>query len=442
MHNDIMATGSKERPPMLAPDNYAQWSSRFMRYVDTKPNKDQLRQCIEKGPYILTQLLTPEVLAEAEAIHMTLNEIGNDIYSIVDACPDAREMWLAIKRSQQGESINKQDVKTKLNKLKFETMQQHQNKVNEIHDERIAKNVNPLALVAATQHYPGDYTQSPKPYKIHTHSSRQTPSTRTHDTTRNKGKEIVKPPSPQSESASEEDIDEEQTHRDKKMQKSLALTAKHFKNIYRPTNNNLRTSSNTRNKNVDTFSRTGNDRQTGQFGNQRTVTVAGNRETVANQVVQQSKIQCISLSAERNEWLQDNDEEPNEQELEAHYMYMAKIQEVLHAIDDNSGPTYDAEPLEKVHTDDYYNVFANEKQHSKQPESINNTYMVEKTDRNVIPDSSDICDNEGKTNQNVDEPKDGRVLLASLIANLKLDVDENNMKHKQLKKANMSFSRT
>ncbi|GJS66591.1 retrovirus-related pol polyprotein from transposon TNT 1-94 [Tanacetum coccineum] len=412
--------------------------------------------------------------AEAEAIHMTLNEIGNDIYSIVDAFPDAREMWLAIKRLQQGESINKQDVKAKLfwefskftlrdkesiesyytrfyrmmnemvrNKLKFDTMQQHQNKVNEIRDERIARNVNLLALVAATQHYPGDYTQSPKPYKIHTHSSRQTPSTRTHATTRNKGKEIVKPPSPQSESASEEDIDEEQTQRDKKMQKSLALTSKHFKNIYRPTNNNLITSSNTRNKNVDTSSRTGNDRQTGHFGNQRTVTVAGNRETVGNQVVQQSRIQCISLSAERNEWLQDNDEEPNEQKLEAleaHYMYMAKIQEVLHVVDDNSGPTYDAEPLEKVHTDDYYNVFANEKQHSKQPESINNTYMVEKTDRNVIPDSSDMCDNEGKADSKVNEPEDERVFLSSLIANLKLDVDENKNKQKQLKKANKSLT--
>ncbi|GKE33160.1 hypothetical protein Tco_1452482 [Tanacetum coccineum] len=145
-----------------------------MRYVDTKPNKDQLRQCIEKGPYILTQLVTPKLLAEgdnpgqprvvreetyinttpenkklidaeAEAIHMILNGIGNDIYSTMDACPTAREMWLAIERLQQGESINIQDVKTK-----------------------------------------------------------------SHATTKNEGKEIVKPLTPPSESASEEDNDEEQ----------------------------------------------------------------------------------------------------------------------------------------------------------------------------------------------------------------------------------------
>ncbi|GJX65449.1 hypothetical protein Tco_0299792 [Tanacetum coccineum] len=46
----------------------------------------------------------------------------------------------------------------------------------------------------------------------------------------------------------------------------------------------------------------------------------------------------------------------------------------------------------------------------------------------------------GKADQNVDEPDNERVMLASLIANLKLDVDENKMKHKQLKKENTSLS--
>ncbi|GJR53163.1 putative reverse transcriptase domain-containing protein, partial [Tanacetum coccineum] len=150
--------------------------------------------------------------------------------------------------------------------------------------------------------------------------------------------------------------------------------------------------------------------------------------------------QGIPLSAEQNEWLQDTDEDPDEQELEAHYMYMEKIQEVLHATDDNSGPTYDVEPLKKVHIDEDYNVFATERQHFEQPESINNTYVLEKADRNVIHDSSDMCDNEGKADQNVDEPEDEHVLLASLIVNFKLDVDENKKTQKQLKKANTSLT--
>nr|GEU79863.1 ribonuclease H-like domain-containing protein [Tanacetum cinerariifolium] len=62
--------------------------------------------------------------------------------------------------------------------------------------------------------------------------------------------------------------------------KNLALIAKYFKNIYKPTNNNLRTSSNSRNKNMDTNLRYKNVNQSGQFGNQRKMNVDGARENV------------------------------------------------------------------------------------------------------------------------------------------------------------------
>ncbi|GJV77830.1 hypothetical protein Tco_1509414 [Tanacetum coccineum] len=101
---------------------------------------------------------------------------------------------------------------------------------------------------------------------------------------------------------------------------------------------------------------------------------------------------------------------------------MAMIQEVLNA---DSGT--DAEPLEQVQYDTNDNVFANEIQHFEQSESITNTCAVETGDSNVIPDSPDMCDNE-------------RVALANLIANLKLDVDENKKIQKQLKKSNATLT--
>nr|GFB77218.1 hypothetical protein [Tanacetum cinerariifolium] len=108
-----------------------------------------------------------------------------------------------------------------------------------------------------------------------------------------------------------------------------------------------------------------NDNPTGQFGNQRIVTVTGARETVGSQVVQQTGIQCfnckefghfdkeyrktkrvkdstyhkekmllckqaekgVPLQAEQADWLEDTDEEIDEQKLKAHYSYMEKIQE-------------------------------------------------------------------------------------------------------------------
>ncbi|GKF21404.1 hypothetical protein Tco_0070042, partial [Tanacetum coccineum] len=121
-------------------------------------------------------------------------------------------------------------------------------------------------------------------------------STRPSASTRHKGKEIAKPITPQSESVSvsDEDNDPEQAQRDKKMQKNLALLVKYFKELYKPTNNNLQTSSNSRNKTKDTTPRYNNDNQSRQFGNQRTITVAGARETVGSQVVQQTRIQCFN----------------------------------------------------------------------------------------------------------------------------------------------------
>nr|GEV42538.1 integrase, catalytic region, zinc finger, CCHC-type, peptidase aspartic, catalytic [Tanacetum cinerariifolium] len=140
------------------------------------------------------------------------------------------------------------------------------------------RNANPLSLFATAQVNQDPYYQTSKFYKSYAPSSKPSIPTRSHITTRSKGKEIAKVITPPSESASEEDSDPEQPQRDKDMQKNLALIAKYFKRIYKPTNNNLRTSSNSRNKNVDTTPRYKNDNQSRQFGNQRMMNVAGARE--------------------------------------------------------------------------------------------------------------------------------------------------------------------
>ncbi|GJZ93001.1 hypothetical protein Tco_0665066, partial [Tanacetum coccineum] len=120
LHNAIMEAGSKDRPPMLAPDI-----------------RDQLN-------------------AEAEAVQIILTGIDNDIYSTVDACPNACEMWKAIERLKQ---------------------------VNEIRAERLARTASPLALVAQQQ--PVYHHQN------HPTQNTQYSSTRSQQSTRNRGKAIV-----------------------------------------------------------------------------------------------------------------------------------------------------------------------------------------------------------------------------------------------------------
>ncbi|GJW50649.1 hypothetical protein Tco_0092000 [Tanacetum coccineum] len=156
-------------------------------------------------------------------------------------------------------------------------------------------NANPLAPVAATQHYPYTYPQAhqaPKPYKTHATSSRQTPSTRSHATTKNKAKRLSK-----------------------------------------------------------------------------------------------------HLHLHPSQYLKKT------------------IQKVLTTAGDNSGPTFDTETLKKVQSNDDYNVFSIERHHSKKSESINDTYVVEKIDRNVTPDSSDMSTNERGLTRMLKNPRMERVLL-------------------------------
>nr|GFA43631.1 hypothetical protein [Tanacetum cinerariifolium] len=117
LHNAIMEAGSKDRPPMLAPGNYIQWKSRIKRYIDTKPNRELIYFCLTNPPYELRWKEKSILDAEGyptTTTQMVFETIDNDIYSTVDACSNACEMWKAIERLKQGESINVQDHETNL----------------------------------------------------------------------------------------------------------------------------------------------------------------------------------------------------------------------------------------------------------------------------------------------------------------------------------------
>nr|GEW59982.1 hypothetical protein [Tanacetum cinerariifolium] len=467
------------------------WQSWFLRYIDTRPNGDSLRKCILEGPYTSTSVVVPAVPAtddsravpehttietpinmspknkahyesKKESIHLIFTGTRDEIHSTVDACKTTQEMWEAIERLQQVAMIqvNVQFLQQlqpewsrfvtivkqqhKLDKVSyhklFDILKQYQKEVNELRAERIARNANPLALVPTAKPNQDPCCQTPMPHKPYAPTSKALILTRSHATTKNKGKEIAKPITPPSELDFEEDSDPEQAQIDKDMQKNLALIAKYFKKIFKPTNNNLRISSNSRNKNVDTTLRYKNDNQSRQFGSQRMVNVGGARENVGSLVVQQTKKQyfnykefghfakecrktkrvkdsayhkekillCkqaekgVPLQAMQSDWLAYTDEEINEQELEEHYSCMEKIQE-----------------------------------HCEHSESTSNTCLVEKDNSDVTPDLPNMCEHDIQNDQNAEDEGDA---LANLVTSLKLDVDENKKIQKQLKKANTSLA--
>ncbi|GJT08486.1 hypothetical protein Tco_0842948 [Tanacetum coccineum] len=155
MHNNIMAAGSRDRPPMLATGRYAQWQSRFLRYIDTRPNGDALRKCILQTVETILNM-SPENKAhyesKKEAIHLLLTRIGDEIYSTVDAYKTAHEIGYDASQHSVSSTTSTRMV-------------MYQKEVNEIHAKRIVKNANPLALVVAAQPHPDPYYQAPKSHK-------------------------------------------------------------------------------------------------------------------------------------------------------------------------------------------------------------------------------------------------------------------------------------
>ncbi|GJU10493.1 retrovirus-related pol polyprotein from transposon TNT 1-94 [Tanacetum coccineum] len=325
----------------------------------------------------VSQDIRDQLNAEAEAAQIILTEIDNDIYSIVDACPNA--FLTAIQPEwQRFVTLVKQSQKLKTisyHKL-YDILKQHHNEVNEIRAKRLARTANPLALIT---------TRYQKQRKTIVNSSApiydQEPATVTED----------------DEMSKETEID-----------KLMALISLSFKKIYKPTNNNLRTSSNTSRANQDNSPRI--NRVT-RYENQKVVNVAGARENV-----------------EQADWKDDIDDESNDQELEAHYMYMAQIQEVTPDITDISGPIFDVEPLQKVQNDDdNYNVFDDDRKYPEQPEFVNEPYP-------------DMCyDIEQDDHDDTDELAQERNLLASLIENLKCEIDDRKNRNKFLESSNQTL---
>nr|GEX95399.1 integrase, catalytic region, zinc finger, CCHC-type, peptidase aspartic, catalytic [Tanacetum cinerariifolium] len=185
------------------------------------------------------------------------------------------------------------------------------------------------------------------------------------------------------------------------------------------------------------------------YENQRNGNVAGARETVGSSVVQKSGIQCYNCKEFRHVAMEcQKPKRPKDAayhrekmllywELEAHYMYMAQLQEVFPDVAD-SGPVFDDEPLQKVLNDDHYNVFAMESVHPEQSKSVHDTYLIEQDAQHVIIDSLDMSNDREEIDQNDDDNDlaKERELLASLIDKLKCEIDENKSRNKFLETSN------
>nr|GEV41735.1 hypothetical protein [Tanacetum cinerariifolium] len=367
LHNAIMEASSKDHPPMLAPG----WTDKEVPISEGTPIIRTKR--FQETYKNVSQDTRDQLNAEAEVVQIILTGIDNDIYSTVNACLNACEMWKAIKRLKQGESINVQDLETNLY-WEFRKFTSQDGESLESYYSRFYKMMNEL------------------------------------------------------------------------IRNQCKVTNHQFKKIYKPTNNNHRTSSNTSRANQDNSPRIN---RSARYENQRIGNVGRARGTVGSTVVQKSRIQCynckefghVARECQKPKRVKDAAYHREKMLLckqeEAGIQYMAQLQEVSPDAAD-SGPIFDDESLEKVSNDDHYNVFAIESAHPEQSKSIPDTYPIEQDAHNLIIDLLDMSYDRVEINQNYDDDDlaNERELLASLIEKLKCEINESKNHNKFLETSN------
>ncbi|GJT77796.1 integrase, catalytic region, zinc finger, CCHC-type containing protein [Tanacetum coccineum] len=413
--------GSETRPPMLERGSYIPWASRFRRYINRKrENRKWLNKALDEGPYqfemfipnnsTVPKLQTAEDLqgdallhydAEMELMNLILLSIPNDIYNSVDACTSAKDMWKRVERLMRGTIQNKVDRETRftnefdqfvaepgeelvfvyisfaqlMNDLERNDMHfpiQFEKLVNVSRAKKLEKSHDPLALVAHT---------SVVDYVTH----------------------------PMSVVDYEDEYQQDDVHtnsEDPLAYAMLLLPQAITQKFSTPTNNRLRTSSNTRNQAIIQGDRV--NIQSRNSGNTLTIQcyncngkghyarncpeprVRDSKYFMEQMLLAKKDEAGVILTNEQNDFLFDDASRMEEiEELSANICLMARIQPV-----DN---TSDVEPS-------YDSAFINVKDYKRQNEELQKTHSILKRQMSENEDRyhDTVLDLEIKLKKNVD----------------------------------------
>ncbi|GJV75017.1 hypothetical protein Tco_1506601 [Tanacetum coccineum] len=114
--------------------------------------------------------------------------------------------------------------------------------------------------------------------------------------------------------------------------------------------------------------------------------------------------------------------------------------------DSEAGPSYDIDVISEVpdydtcYIHDMYSVSAHEKRHLEQPESINDTYVDDQTDSNILFDTLYMDVNRGEFEQDETSHDHNCVIIESLIKNMQLEVERCNTTNCEAKETNASLT--
>ncbi|GKA75572.1 hypothetical protein Tco_0781950 [Tanacetum coccineum] len=267
--------GSKTKPPMLERGSYIPWASRFRRYINQKREyRKWLNKALDEGPYqfqmfvpsdsTIPKLQTAEDLqgdvllhydAEIKVMNLILLSIPNDIYNSVDACTSAKDMWKRVERLMRGTIQNQVDRETRFMNEFDQFVAEPGEALVSVHN-RFAQLMNDLErnnmhfLILEKSH---------DPLALVAHTSLSS---------RNISSYYVTHPTSVDDYDDEYQQDDVLTNSEDPLASVMLLLARAItQNFSNPTNNHLRTSSNTRNQAIIQRDRV--NIQSRNFGNTR-----------------------------------------------------------------------------------------------------------------------------------------------------------------------------
>ncbi|GKA93367.1 hypothetical protein Tco_0815353 [Tanacetum coccineum] len=128
--------------------------------------------------------------------------------------------------------------------------------------------------------------------------------------------------------------------------------------------------------------------------------------------------------------------ESNETKSERH-VSSSRSGKDTHAEDADINSVNDKQPLAEVQLTVQHDTLANEQQHSVQSEPIYDTHLLEKVDRNTIPDSTNMCHRGGEIEQNAEKCQVSCPLLDPSFDNMTTEFS-----NQSLESENISLKKT
>nr|GEU99042.1 retrovirus-related Pol polyprotein from transposon TNT 1-94 [Tanacetum cinerariifolium] len=421
--HDIYAAGSENRPPMLNKYNYVPWSSRIIRYARSRPNGKMIVESIENGPYLRRMIASlgepdlpvpaPESFyeqtdkelietdikrmdADNQAIQTILLVLPEDIYAAVDSYETAKEIWERVRQMmkvRQSKNLHKADF-TQI----YDFLKMNQDEENELRAKRLTKSHDPLALMAHSQGSYNFLTTHKDQSSSSTHSQQSFPINNKYNPQPSLNQNFM-----QSQMTSLEYINDPT----EAINAALILFAKAFQ-LSAPTNNNQRTSSNPRNRQIsqpvmnivaqnqqgyNAWQNGGSQVAHSANGTGNVLATRAEGTGIGNQTqlpIAQKEEAGIQLQAEEFDFMAAAGDLDEIEEVNANCILMENLQQAsTSGTQHDKAPVYDTDGSTEVHLNDncydneIFNMFTQEEEYTDLLEPILKPQLVPQNDNHV-----------------------------------------------------------